>query len=176
MSETHTHAVTPEPITAAPDYEDYWGNDETVKHFLPDHKQYFVIRPMNEGAKAKFQKMTNRDVILEQKTQNARFRVDPAEERHELIRHSVIDWFLFQRDRNTGAIEQVRFTPDKLNKWLSVAPPKVVEDLEHAIRMANPWLQADMTFEQIDEEINRLREVRAQKEREEQGEGDSTNR
>lgn len=171
-----TETVTESAPVVTPDYEDYWGNDETVKVPLPDGTQYFIIQPMNEGKKAQFQRMTNRDIIMEQKTQNARFKVDPAQERHELIKSSVVDWLMYRKDKTTQQVEEVRFTPDKLNKWLSVAPPHVVELVEHKIRLANPWLQAEMTVEQIDEEIDRLRELRQQREREEQGESDSANK
>jgi hypothetical protein len=172
MTEVQT-APAPQPADEYAGYEDYWGTDETTKHFLKDGKQFFVIQPMNEGSKTKFQKMTNQDVVLEQKSGNARLRVDPATERHELIKASVVDWHLVQRNNHTGQFEEIRFTPDKLTKWLQTAPPHVVSDLEHAIRLANPWLQADMTLEDIDEEMDRLRELRKQKEAEELGESGS---
>lgn len=170
--------AAPAPQTDNPfaGYDDYWGTNETVKHYLKDGKQYFVIQPMNEGAKTRFQKMTNQDVVLEQKSGNARLKVDPATERHELIKASVIDWHMVQRDKHTGQFEEVRFTPDKLSKWLQTAPPHVVSDLEFAIRKANPWLQADMSVEDIDEEINRLVELRKQKEAEDLGESGSANK
>jgi hypothetical protein len=40
-----------------------------------------------------------------------------------------------------------------------VANPKLVEDLEFAIRMANPWMQSEMTEEEVQKEIDRLYEV-----------------
>lgn len=151
----------------------YWGSDETDRFYLPDGRQYFEFKIMNEGEKARFQRTTNRDITIEQKTQNAKMRVDPALERHELIKTSVTDWHLVGQDDKTGRREWVRFTKDKLDKWLTKADPKIVEQLEHKIRMANPWMSDEMTVEQIDEELNRLRELREQVEAREAGEGAS---
>lgn len=169
MTETTTAPTqTPEPISEQ--WEDYWGTDERVNHYLPDGKQYFVLQVMNEGAKVKFQKMTTQDVVLDQRSGNAKFKMDPATERHELIRASVKDWLLYKQ-----GVKQP-FSERNLSQWLSAAPPKLVEDLEFAIRKLNPWLQNDMTVEQIDEEMNRLRELRSEKEKEAAGEGDSANK
>ena len=163
-------------VYAEPDFEglvsefdDYWGNDETVKHILPDGKQYFIIRPMNEGAKSKYQRMANQDVIID-KHQNTRLKVNPADERHTLITQSVIDWNIYRKDKNSGQMEPYPFSEINLKDWLTLAPPHIVERLEHAIRMANPWLQSEMTVDQIDEEIKRLNEMRDQVEREKAGE------
>src|SRR6266496_6393955 len=92
-------AYQPEPIegTYAEEpvsYEDYWGVDETFKHFLSDGKQFFEIRPMNEGMKAKFQKTTNKGIQMNQRTQDATIHIDPANERHTLIEQSVINWLI----------------------------------------------------------------------------------
>src|SRR4051812_24981941 len=68
-------------------FDNYWGTDETTNVYLPDGKQYVVVKPMDEGAKTKFQKMTSRDVVLQQKTGDAKMSVDPAGERHLLIKN-----------------------------------------------------------------------------------------
>lgn len=168
MTEQIAHQAAPEV-----QYEDYWSVDETIKHYLPDGKQYFEIQPMNEGAKTKFQKLTNRDIVMSQKREGeARISVDPAGERHALIKHSVVGWNLMQKSPD-GSWSPAPFSSRTLESWLEVAPPHIVEDLEHAIRMANPWLQAEQTVEAIDEEIERLYEVRKQLLAEQEGEESS---
>lgn len=147
-------------------FADYWGTDETYKHYLPDGQQYFEFKIMSEGDKVKFQKMTNQDLIVG-RDQSARVKVDPASERHTLIKTSVTNWTL------TKGGEPVGYSKQMLEKWLEVAPPKIVEDLEYAIRMANPWMQAEMSVEEIDKEIERLYETRKQVAEREAGEADS---
>lgn len=144
-------------------YEDYFGFAETRTFYFPDGKTFITYEVMNEGAKAAFQKLTNRDITLERTTQNARIKVDPASERHQLIVQSATGWNLHRRNAK-GAMEPVPFSKGSpgamLEQWLAVTNPKLVEDLELAIRRANPWLQADMTVEQVDEEMDRLRDLR----------------
>lgn len=140
-------------------YANYWGVTETHRHMLPDGIQFFEYKIMNEGDKSKFQKLTNQDLVV-QRDQSARVKVDPVTERHTLIKTSVTGWHMFAPDARTGEMQPAAFSPALLEKWLTVADPKVVEDLEHAIRMSNPWMQAEMTVEEIDKEIDRLHEVR----------------
>lgn len=157
-------------------YEDYWGTYDTIKHFLPDGKQYFVIQPMNEGGKTRYQKLTNRDIVMSQRAQGeARIAVDPAGERHALIKESVVDWNLMQKAPD-GSWSPAPFATRNLEAWLEKAPPHIVEKLEHAIRLANPWLQAEQTLEMVDEEMNRLYEIRKQLVNEAAGEDGSADK
>lgn len=148
-------AVSPPQETQAPPTADYWGSEQYEKFFLPDGRQYFEFKVMNEGEKTKFEKMTNQDLIVN-RDQSARVKVDPSEQRHSLITTSVTGWYLFKGG------EIVAYSSQLLRKWLEVADPKVVADLEFAIRMANPWMQSEMSVEEIDKEIDRLHEVRKQ--------------
>lgn len=150
-------------------YADYWGTEEKHKHYLPDGVQYFEFKIMNEGDKTQFQKLTNQDLTIG-RDNTAKVRMDPAAERHTLIKTSVTDWHMFKGG------EPVAFSKQLLEKWLTVADPKVVEDLEFAIRKANPWLQADMSVEEIDKEIDRLVELRKQVVDREAGEADSASK
>ena len=157
-------------------YEDYWGVDETHRHFLPDGKQYFEYRIMDEGARSRFQKLTNNDLtVLRDNT--AKVKVDPVAERHTLIKESVIGWNLMQKAPD-GSWSAAPWDDNKRNltQWLEKAPPKIVDDLEFAIRKANPWMQADMSVEEIDKEIERLYELRKQVEARQAGEGISGNK
>lgn len=177
---TEAPVVTTPPAPAEPDeffsgMEDYWGTDDTTKVHLPDGKQYFIVKPMNEGEKSKFQKMTTKDVVLQQRTGDARMAVDPAGERHALIKASVVGWKMYKRS-STGAFEEVGYSKQMLEKWLETANPKAVEKVEHGIRLVNPWLQGDMTVKDIDEELDRLADLRKQIVDREAGEADSANK
>src|SRR4051812_3892522 len=66
-------------------YEDYFGFAETQRWYFPDGKQYIEFQRMNEGERARFQKMTTRDVTVIRGSGDAKVKMDPATERHELI-------------------------------------------------------------------------------------------
>lgn len=158
-------------------YEDYWGTEEVIRWYLPDGKQYFDFKPMNEGQKAKFQKKTSRDLVVDQRTSNARVSIDPATDRHELIKASVVGWFLVHRDAlDSSGWVPMPFSARALDDWLDKANAKAVEKLEFQIRLANPWIQGDMTTEQLKEQITQLEELLKQKEREDLGEVPSGDR
>jgi len=134
--------------------QDYFGFQQLEQYYLPDGVSYFELQAMNEGQKSKFQKVTQRDMILEKGSGNARFRIDPAVERHELIIASVTGWNL----KRGG--DSMMFSDRNLKEFLQVANPKIVEGLELAIRKLNPWLLADATVEEIDKQIEELQELR----------------
>lgn len=152
------------PIVEEVQYEDYFGFESYHEFTLPDGKQKIFFTSLNEGQKTKFQQKINKDIHLNQQTRDARIKTDPAGERHELILASVTGWTLKRRSPRSGQWEDVPFSGERrgseLDKWLQVANPVIVEKLEEAIRKANPWMLAEMTVEQIDEEIKRLEDLR----------------
>lgn len=159
-------------------YEDYYGFDTREIFYLPDGKQFVEFQPMNEGAKSKFQKLTNKDVVVERSTGNARMKMDPASERHALITESVTGWKLMRKVGDKW--QPVPFSKGspgaELEKWLNIANPTVVEDLEKAIRKANPWLQGEMTVEDIEKEMDNLRELREEAIKREAGNASSSSK
>lgn len=182
----HTESTAAPQDEAQPQVANYWGVDETHRFNLGDGHQYFDIKPMNEGAKTKFQKMTNKGIRMNQRSQEATIDVDPADERHTLIRESVVGWKLLVPAAN-GSGEMVPFDcPDKdqfagrfrqaLDQILEKFNPKAIQDLEFFIRTKNPWMQADMDIEEIDKEIDRLNELRKQAVEEKAGEAVSANK
>lgn len=175
-------AVAPpesQPQEEAMVYEDYYGFEDSQQWFFPDKRQFIEFKRMNEGERAKFQKMTTRDVTVVRGSGDAKVRVDPATERHELIVASVTGWNLMRRD-NTGKPVPVPFTKGspgaELEKWLQVANPTFVDALETAIRKANPWLTSEMTIEDIEKEEDRLRELKEEIRERERGEGSSSSK
>ncbi len=170
MTEQPT-ATQPNPndlLGEQPHQEDYWGFESTTKHFLKDKVSFFEIRAMNEGARAKFQRENNQDMKINRRDDSASVRIDAAKERHSLITNSVVGWNL----KKGG--EVVDFNAHVLKTFLEVADPKIVDELEHACRMANPWLTSDMSIEDIDTEIQRLQEMRDEKVKEDLGNASSS--
>lgn len=143
-----------EPDATIDVFEDYFGFEEKLKWYFPDGKQWIEYQVMTEGQKAKFQKSTSKDLVIERASNNARVSVDQAEERQSLLRSAITDWYLI-RDGSPAP-----FSTAVLNQWLEKANPRLVEDIEKAIRKANPWLLQDMTVEDIDREIESLQEMR----------------
>lgn len=168
MSETtfSTDPVAENPTT----FVDYFGFQASERFYLPDGVQYIEFEIMNEGKKAQFQKLTQRDMVLERGSGNARVRVDPGQERHALIQSSVTGWNMYR-----GGKPQI-FGQAALRDFLTLADPKIVEGLEKAIRKANPWLLAEMTVADIDKEIANLQEMRDVAAEREAGEGSSTSK
>jgi hypothetical protein len=160
-----------------PGFEDYFGFEEKHKWYFPDHKQWIEFQVMNEGARARYQKATSRDVRLFKTTGDASIKLDPSEERKILLDQSVVGWNLMRRNLRTQEWEQSPFSigtsGSEFAKWLDKANPKLISDLELAIRKANPWMQAEMTVEMIDDEIKNLEELRVEAVKREEGKFDS---
>lgn len=149
---------------------DYFGFASQEKFFFPDGVTYLEFDIMNEGKKSKFQKLTQRDLVLERQSGNARMKVDPSLERHALIRESVTGWNLLRNGVD------VPYTERNLKDFLELANPKLIEDIEIAIRKANPWLMEEMKVEDIDREIENLQKLRETAVEREAGEASSSSK
>lgn len=79
--------------------------------------------------------------------------LDPAAERHALLGAAVTDWSIFRDGR------PVPYSDRAFSDWLKGTNPRLVEDLEKAVRKANPWLLQDMTVEDIEKEMENLQEM-----------------
>ena len=137
--------------------KDYWSSSEIIKHYFPGQedvpeadKQYIEFKKMTEGDRARYQKKTSKGVVIERATSNARMGIDPAGDRLALIETSVTGWRLFQGN------EEVPFSPHRLRSFIDQADPDLVDDLEKAIRKANPWMAAEMGSEEIQKQIDEL--------------------
>jgi hypothetical protein len=150
-----------------PVFVDYFGFEQAGEFIFPDKASKIYYRAMNEGDRAKFQRETNRDVQLERNTGNARIKTDQAGERKALILASCTGWNLRRLNSSSGQLEPVPFSNSgpgsTLAQWLDRADPKIVDALEEAIRKINPWLVGDMSLDDIDREMDRLRELREEK-------------
>jgi hypothetical protein len=157
-----------------PAYEDYYGFKASKKWYFPDGLQYIEFKVMSEGDRKRFQSETRADLELVRTTGNARMKMDPGTERWTLLEGSVIGWNVQQRTPNGW--KAVPFDKQKFQQWLGGADPKLVDDFEKAVRKANPWLLQDMTVEDIDKEIDNLKEMREIAVKREQGEAASSGR
>jgi hypothetical protein len=142
------------PVSEEPKFDDYFGFESTDKFMMPDNIQYIEFKIMNEGERAEFQQRTSQDLTVKRGRDEATVRFNQARDRHALIETSVIDWYLIRDGK------PVPFQKNFLKQWLGKANPKIVDDLELKIRMANPWMQAEMTVEDIEKEEDRLRQLK----------------
>lgn len=152
----HT-VVTPREGDMQPEvlvYEDYWGTRGDTRHYLPDGKQYFVIRKMHEGNRAQYQHEAGMSMTSLRKTGDTRIEIDQAKDREALICAAVIDWNLYKDST------LVPFNRGTLREWIRVADPKILDKLLMAVRKFNPFLQEDLSVKEIDEQMSELRELR----------------
>jgi len=147
---------------------DYWGYEHNERWYLPgqeriapQYKMYLEVRRMTEGVRQSFQKKTNSRVTILKENQNAEMAVDPARDRRELIKHSVVGWLMFRKDP-AGKPYTIEFNNRVFEDWLDQADPRIVDELEKFIRTVNPWMLDQMSLESIDKEIDRLTELRVQ--------------
>lgn len=152
----------PDPFNG---YEDYYSFDERERWSFPDGKQWIEFKKLTEGDRAKYLKATRSDVHLNQKSGEARIPFDQSQDRKELLMHSITDWHIVARIGDRW--QPVAFQPPTnggkggvVAQWIDRANPAILQQLEKAIRKANPWLLNEMSVEQIDKEIEDLQELR----------------
>jgi hypothetical protein len=170
MTETMQDTVGSNPAKQQVRFQNYWGAQNVKRWLLPDGEQWIEFKTQDEGLKAQYQQRTNRDITFD-KTGNTKMGIDPVTDRHTLIEMSVTNWHMFipkSEDLSPAELadpdnwDEAAFSPKLIREWLRRGDPKVIQDLEVEIRMANPWMQSEMTVEEIDKEIARLNEVRIQ--------------
>ena len=184
MTDTYQNTGAPDSLSldnpaVVIEYTDFFGFGSSEEFIMPDGHQKIFFKVMCEGERKKYQQLTNRDIRFNQATKDAHIKGDPAGERWSLITSSVTGWSLKRRN-SRGEWTDVPFssgTPGaELEKWLERADPKIVDNLEFKIRMANSWMQGDMTVEEIDKEFERLTELRVAAVERERGESGSSGR
>jgi hypothetical protein len=150
-----------------PGFEDYFGFDEVERWYFPDGKQFIMFKIMNEGARSRYQKATSKDVRLFKTSGDASIKIDPSQERTVLFEESVVGWYLVKKNHATGEWEDQPFDRDgkakqggTFDQWRLKADPRIISDLEAAIRKANPWLRNDLTVKDIDEQLEELKKMR----------------
>lgn len=160
---------TVHPAFESPQQADYFGFQATERYVFPDGLTFVEFQVMNEGQKLKFQKATGRDIVL-QRSGDAKLRMDPGAERHELLRACIVNWNLARGG------QLIPFNKRSLDDFLELADPKIVEKIENAIRRANPWLMGEVSAADIREQISELEEMLKVAEEREAGEASSVSK
>lgn len=142
---------------------DYFAFDSEIRHTLPDGVSWVEIKIFTEGDRRRYQNKVNKDVSIAKNTGDMNLKLNPGDERYELLSIAIQGWSLIKEGK------PFLFSPNARREFLDSANPKVIDDIEAAVREHNPWIGAELTIEDIDKEIERLQELREQKEREEAG-------
>lgn len=148
----------------------YFGTEQEHDVYLPDGVSFVTHKDFSEGDRKKYLAQTNRDLRLQQRTGEAFLKTSPGEDRHALLRIAITGWNILGPDGNT-----LRFSEQNVKKALDSWPPHIIDIVEKDIRVHNPWLNSEVTIEQIDAEIENLQKMRADKVKEIEGKGDSSN-
>lgn len=133
---------------------DYFAFDKKLTVELPDGISKVYHKVLNEGQRRQFLNETQKDIRLQRATGDAIMRTALGEERHQLLKLAIVDWELYRGG------EKVPFTPQMLDTFLQNANPRIVDIIEKEVRKANPWLLQEMSVEDIDKEIENLKEMR----------------
>jgi len=147
---------------------DFFGAADENTVTLSDGVSTITHRTLMEGEKRKYMNAVNRDLVINRKTEDARMKLAPGDDRTELLKLAIVGWNLLK----DGAA--FPFTPQNLNLILEKFPPKELDIVEKDIRKHNPWLLSEVTVEGIDQEIENLNELRAKKVEEEEGKARSS--
>ena len=136
---------------------DYFGFEETHSITLPDSKSVIYHKTLNEGQRRKYQNALNKDVRIQRASGDAIMRMAPGDEKKELLSAAIVDWNLARGG------QPVPFQKRNLDEFLDKADPRIIDLIEKEIRKVNSWLQADMSVEDIQREINQLEELKSRK-------------
>lgn len=170
LEQTHANMAADGVAIETRKIVDYWSFQSTEKWYLPgqDHlaeseRQFILFRRMTEENKAEFQTKTNRDIRVQNTTKDIKLNMNPAQERAELLRISITGWYLF-KPNHKGELVEIGYSEKERAAFIRQADPKLIQDLEQAIRKANPWMRAEATPEEIRAEIASLTEQLAEAE------------
>ncbi|ADD80806.1 pre-TMP frameshift protein [Rhodococcus phage ReqiDocB7] len=158
---THQNMVDAGVRVETPQIVDYWSFSTTERFMLPDGVQYIEFKKMTEADKTEFQAKTNRDIRVQSTTKDIKLRMDPGLERRVLLDICVTGWLFYRpstRPQDNGALVQIGWDKRLWAEWLTKADPEIVQNLEKAIRDANPWMRQQATPEEIKAEIASLQE------------------
>lgn len=142
---------------------DYFGFEEFKQHYLPDGVSFIEHRVLNEGDRRAYLDKVNREVRVQRATGDAVMNMKAGQEKKALLEQAIVGWNL-QRGGTP-----VPFSPRALEEFLRSANPRIIDDIEKAIRKANPWLQGEMTVADIRQEIKNMEELLEEKLKEEEG-------
>jgi hypothetical protein len=146
---------------------DFFAAGEDAKTVLADGVSFITHKVLMEGDRKKYMKSINRDIKIQKATGDALMKMVAGEDRSALLRVAVTGWNLIRDGK------PFLFSTANLDWLLDNAPVAVIEQVERDVKKNNPWLFQDATVEDIDEEIERLQELRVTLLEREEGNGDS---
>ncbi|UTN91183.1 tail assembly chaperone [Gordonia phage PokyPuppy] len=157
----NARAIAAGEVIEEKQFVDYFAAPLPERFFLPDGVQYFEYQELREGGKSAYEKLTNKDIRVQRSTGDARLSVDPAIQRQSLIRLSVTDVHLLQKDSG-GNPQPIPFNKDRPGKFwenlFTFFPATLIDKLHQEIVKANAWLAADDDVDALKEERERLDE------------------
>jgi hypothetical protein len=136
---------------------------------LPDNKSYVEIAALNEGRRRKYLNTVNREVTVMKATGDAKMTLANGDERRILLQQAIVGWNLVSRNKSSGEIQPVTFNSSRLLDFLENANPRVIDIIDKAVREQNPWLQNDVTLEDLLKQRDELEEQIEKKRAEEEG-------
>lgn len=144
--------------------QSYFGFNETEKFIFPDGITYVEYKKLNEGERRYYLDNVASDVRIQKGSGDMVMKMKQGKQREALLESSVCGWNLI--DPNGTPLN---FQKNHFNKWAEQADPKLIDKIYLAIQKANPWLMAEMTLEDIDQQIEELQDLRAKKIEDEEG-------
>jgi hypothetical protein len=147
---------------------DYFGFSDQEKVMLPDGRSYVLISALNEGGRRNYLNKVNREVVISKGTGDARMQMANGDERRILLKEAIVGWNL-QTKASDARMVDVPFKESKLNEFLDRANPVVIDVIDKAVRAQNPWLNQDVTLEDLLKQRDELDEEIEKKKAEEEG-------
>jgi hypothetical protein len=144
---------------------DFFSFSETTEYELRDTGQYVTIKRMTEGDRRKYLNATSREINFDGAGHTS-MNLKPGDDRRALLEVALVDWSLLRNGK------PIPFNTGNLRQFLDSADPALVDAIDKAVRDYNPWLMADVTLEDIDEQIADLEDLRRKKLAELEGNGD----
>lgn len=146
---------------------DYFIPGKEITTMLPDGIQWVTTKQMTEGDRKSYLAKVNRDMKIEKASGDAILKVAAGEDRTALLKVAITGWSIV---RNSRPLE---FDRRNLDEFLELMPPHILDKIEKDVRKNNLWLLDDMSIEDIDEEIDRLEDLKKDIKAREQGKSDS---
>lgn len=157
-------------------YESYFSTQDKEKFYLPDGKQYFVLKHMSERDRAALNRATRQSTTIDSKTRDMRIDLDDTAQRHEAVKAATVGWHLVRFEQLPGGGRrggEVHFSQTELLRWLDDADPSAVDAVFKHIRQMNPWLGGEEDLDDLREQREDLTKRIAELEDEEARKGSS---
>lgn len=138
----------------------YFGVSTTYDVSIGNDGSYVRVKKMLEGDRRKYQNAINKGVTIAQQTGDAKIELAPGDQRYFLLKNAIVGWDLVEN----GQPVQFNDAAKEMLLQRGLVDPNTgkdyLDDVEHQVRLHNPWLLDDVTVDKLNEQIERLTEVR----------------